>query len=105
MFTKSNRPSVAHWALTLAPSDSISLLTSLIRFGLFFTVCTPSGESWVSITNVGIDLLSRGPDFSHSRRLGASYAGTGARVGPPSSPISAYAPTAAPPPPAATTIG
>src|SRR4051812_36788202 len=58
MFTKSNRPSVAHCALTSAPSDSISLLTSRMRFGLFFTVCTPSGASVVSITNVGIDPLS-----------------------------------------------
>src|SRR3954447_1419755 len=59
MFTKSNRPSVAHCALTSAPSDSISLFTSRMRFGLFFTVCTPSGDSVVSITYVGIDLLSR----------------------------------------------
>jgi hypothetical protein len=43
--TKSKCPSVAHWALTVAPSCSISRLTSRIRFGLFLIVCTPSGVS------------------------------------------------------------
>ena len=42
-FTKSNWPSVAHCALTVAPSCSTSRLTSLIRDGLFLIVCTPSG--------------------------------------------------------------
>jgi hypothetical protein len=37
-FTKSNRPSTAHWAFTVAPSCSISLFTSRIRWGLFFSV-------------------------------------------------------------------
>ena len=45
MFTKSYWPSVAHWALTSAPSCSTSRLTSLIRCGLFLTVWTPSGDS------------------------------------------------------------
>ena len=43
--TKSKRPSVAHCALTVAPSCSISLLTSRMRCGLFLTVWTPSGVS------------------------------------------------------------
>src|SRR5947209_19184983 len=51
--TKSNWPSVAHWALTVAPSCSISRLTSRIRLGLFLIVCTPSGVSVVSMMYVG----------------------------------------------------
>ena len=43
--TKSNWPSVAHWALTVAPSCSTSRLTSRMRDGLFLIVCTPSGVS------------------------------------------------------------
>ena len=43
-FTKSKRPSVDHCAFTEAPSCSSSLLTSLMRCGLFLTVCTPSGD-------------------------------------------------------------
>ena len=42
---KSKWPSVAHWALTVAPSCSTSLLTSRMRAGLFLTVWTPSGVS------------------------------------------------------------
>src|SRR5881227_2523276 len=41
--TKSKCPSVAHCALTVAPSCSISRLTSLMREGLFLMVWTPSG--------------------------------------------------------------
>src|SRR3954447_4302473 len=52
---KSNWPSVAHWAFTLAPSCSTSLLTSRMRCGLFLTVWTPSGVSVESMTYVGID--------------------------------------------------
>src|SRR3712207_8607835 len=52
-------PSVAHCALTDAPSCSISLLTSWIRDGLFLTVCTPSGVRVLSITNIGMAVLSR----------------------------------------------
>src|SRR3954467_11700901 len=52
---KSNWPSVAHCALTLAPSCSTSLLTSRMRCGLFLTVWTPSGVSVESMTYVGID--------------------------------------------------
>jgi len=47
--TKSKWPRVAHCALTVAPSCSISLLTSLMRCGLFFTVWTPSGVRVVSM--------------------------------------------------------
>src|SRR4051812_20361112 len=54
MFTKSKWPSVAHWALTLAPSCSISLLTSRMRAGLFLTVWTPSGVSVDSMMKVGM---------------------------------------------------
>ena len=50
MFTKSKRPSTAHCALTVAPSCSISLLTSRIREGLFLIVWTPSGFSVLSMT-------------------------------------------------------
>src|ERR1700733_11212182 len=53
----SNRPSVAHWAMTLAPSCSTSRLTSRIRAGLFLIVCTPSGVSVVSMMYVGIYTL------------------------------------------------
>src|SRR5215208_925051 len=53
-FTKSNCPRVAHCALTVAPSCSISLETSLMRCGLFLTVCTPSGVSVVSMMYVGM---------------------------------------------------
>ena len=45
MFTKSKEPSVAHCALTSAPSCSTSRLTSLMRCGLFLTVWMPSGVS------------------------------------------------------------
>src|SRR3954470_16813567 len=51
---KSNWPSVAHWALTLAPSCSTSRLTSRIRCGLFLTVWTPSGVSVVRRMKVGM---------------------------------------------------
>ena len=53
MFTKSKRPSTAHCAFTVTPSCSISLLTSRIRDGLLFRVCTPSGVRVLSITYVG----------------------------------------------------
>src|SRR5918992_3463014 len=53
MFTKSKRPSTAHCAFTVTPSCSISLLTSRIRDGLLFSVCTPSGVRVLSITYVG----------------------------------------------------
>ena len=43
--TKSNEPSVAHCALTSAPSCSTSRLTSRMRCGLFLTVWIPSGVS------------------------------------------------------------
>src|ERR1700679_660671 len=56
---KSTWPSVAHCALTLAPSCSTSLFTSMIRCGLFLTVCTPSGVRVVSIRYVGIVGLLR----------------------------------------------
>src|SRR2546423_2544387 len=52
-FTKSYWPSTAHWAFTVAPSCSTSWLTSRMRAGLFFSVCTPSGVSVVSITYIG----------------------------------------------------
>ena len=48
-FTKSKRPSVAHCALTLAPSCSSSRLTSRMRCGLFLIVATPSGVSFESM--------------------------------------------------------
>src|SRR3954453_12612845 len=54
MFTKSKRPSVAHCALTVAPSCSISLFTSRIRDGLFLIVWTPSGVRVLSRMKVGI---------------------------------------------------
>src|SRR5918999_663636 len=54
MFTKSKCPSVAHWALTVAPSCSTSRLTSRIRAGLFLTVCTPSGVRVESMMYVGM---------------------------------------------------
>src|ERR1039457_3823266 len=50
---KSNWPSVAHCARTVAPSCSISLLTSRMRCGLFLTVCTPSAVSVDSMMYVG----------------------------------------------------
>src|SRR3954452_24661839 len=53
MLTKSKWPSVAHWALTVAPSCSISLLTSRMRAGLLRTVCTPSGVRVESMIQVG----------------------------------------------------
>src|SRR4051794_192526 len=58
MFTKSYRPRTAHWALTVAPSCSISLFTSRTRCGLLLRVCTPSGVRVLSITNVGTWILS-----------------------------------------------
>src|SRR5215213_111037 len=58
MFTKSYWPSTAHWAVTVAPSCSISLFTSRIRCGLLLRVCTPSGVRVLSITNVGTGILS-----------------------------------------------
>ena len=58
MFTKSKRPSTAHWALTVAPSCSISLLTSRMRCGLFLSVWTPYGVRVLNITKVGIAVLS-----------------------------------------------
>src|SRR3954447_6567801 len=54
MFTKSKWPSVAHWALTVAPSCSTSLLTSRMRAGLFLIVWTPSGVSVQSMMKVGM---------------------------------------------------
>src|SRR3954465_8297661 len=51
---KSKRPSVDHCCLTLAPSCSISLLTSRMRDGLFLTVWTPSGVRVVSMMYVGM---------------------------------------------------
>ncbi len=51
---KSNSPSVAHCAFTDAPSCSISLLTSRMRCGLFFTVWTPSGVRRESMMYVGM---------------------------------------------------
>src|SRR5215213_4349645 len=53
---KSKCPSVAHWALTVAPSCSTSLLTSRMRAGLFLTVWTPSGVSVESMMYVGTGL-------------------------------------------------
>src|SRR4051794_34790756 len=54
---KSKWPSVAHCALTLAPSCSTSLLTSRMRAGLFLTVWTPSGVSVESMMYVGTAFL------------------------------------------------
>src|SRR3954471_23286887 len=51
---KSKRPSVDHCSLTVAPSCSISLLTSRMRDGLFLTVWTPSGVRVVSMMYVGM---------------------------------------------------
>src|SRR3954451_19723095 len=51
---KSKRPRVDHCCLTLAPSCSISLLTSRMRDGLFLTVWTPSGVRVVSMMYVGM---------------------------------------------------
>src|SRR3954452_23545836 len=56
---KSNWPSVAHCALTVAPSCSISWLTSLMRCGLFLTVCTPSGDRVDSMMYVGMAAFRR----------------------------------------------
>ena len=61
MFTKSYRPSTAHCAVTVTPSCSISLLTSRMRCGLLFSVCTPSGVRVDSITKVGTVFLSLKP--------------------------------------------
>src|SRR4051794_5914904 len=69
---KSNRPSVAHCAVTLAPICSSSRLTSLMRFGLFFTVWTPSAVRVVSMMNVGIGLLSDGYVRRYRRNRPAS---------------------------------
>ena len=44
--TKSNRPSVDHWALTLAPNCSSSLLTSRMRCGLFLIVRDAFGRQF-----------------------------------------------------------
>src|SRR3954452_9366805 len=57
MFTKSKWPSVAHCALTVAPSCSTSLLTSRMRAGLFLTVWTPSGVRVESMMYVGMPRL------------------------------------------------
>src|SRR5690349_2471563 len=57
MLMKSKWPSVAHWAFTVAPSCSTSLLTSRIRAGLFLTVWTPSGVSVESMMYVGTAFL------------------------------------------------
>src|SRR5689334_12474873 len=57
MLMKSKWPSVAHCALTVAPSCSTSLLTSRIRAGLFLTVWTPSGVSVESMMYVGTAFL------------------------------------------------
>src|SRR5919107_4916734 len=54
---KSNWPSVAHCALTVAPSCSTSLLTSRMRAGLFLMVWTPSGVSVESMMYVGTAFL------------------------------------------------
>src|SRR3954454_7523277 len=51
---KSKRPSVDHCSFTVAPSCSISLLTSRMRDGLFLTVWTPSGVRVVSMMYVGM---------------------------------------------------
>src|SRR3954466_4975519 len=59
--TKSKRPRTDHWALTVAPSCSTSVLTSRMRCGLFLTVWTPSGVSVESMMNVGIALLLPDP--------------------------------------------
>src|ERR1700729_3556142 len=56
---KSNCPSVAHCALTVAPSCSTSRFTSRMRAGLFLIVCTPSGVSVVSMMYVGTLALLR----------------------------------------------
>src|SRR5215207_2520829 len=53
---KSKCPSVADWALTVAPSCSTSLLTSRMRAGLFLAVWTPSGVSVESMMYVGTGL-------------------------------------------------
>src|SRR4051795_2496053 len=57
MLMKSKCPSVAHCALTVAPSCSTSLLTSRMRAGLFLTVWTPSGVSVESMMYVGTAFL------------------------------------------------
>src|SRR5687768_17306733 len=57
MLMKSKWPRVAHWALTVAPSCSTSLLTSRMRAGLFLTVWTPSGVRVESMMNVGTAFL------------------------------------------------
>src|SRR5688500_8314378 len=57
MLMKSKWPSVAHWAFTVAPSCSTSLLTSRMRAGLFLTVWTPSGVSVESMMYVGTAFL------------------------------------------------
>ena len=76
--TKSKRPSTAHCALTVAPSCSISLLTSRMRCGLFLIVCMPSGVSVESMMYVGMALPSSRSFavaagwFLSERRRGAS---------------------------------
>src|SRR3954447_22437440 len=59
MLMKSNWPSVAHCALTLAPSCSTSWLTSRMRCGLFLTVCTPSGVKEDNMMCVGMTAFPR----------------------------------------------
>src|SRR3954451_14744439 len=59
MLMKSNWPSVAHCALTLAPSCSTSWLTSRMRCGLFLTVCTPSGVKEDNMMYVGMTAFPR----------------------------------------------
>src|SRR3954453_22618713 len=75
--TKSYWPMVAHCALTLAPSCSTSLLTSLMRLGLFLTVWTPSAESRASMMYVGMGeaVLDR---LTGRRRARRHAAGPGA---------------------------
>src|SRR6185436_18520675 len=56
--TKSKRPRTAHCAFTVAPSCSISLLTSRMRCGFVLIVCVPSGVSLESMMYVGMALPS-----------------------------------------------
>ena len=58
--TKSKEPSVAHCALTSAPSCSTSRLTSRMRDGLFLIVWMPSGVSVESMMYVGTASSSMG---------------------------------------------
>src|SRR5215207_8632477 len=105
--TKSKWPSVAHWAFTVAPSCSISLLTSLMRAGLFLTVCTPSGVNVVSMIQVGTSApLSRVlPGSGSTRSVGGARCGYAAAMRRPLAvavPLLAGSLAAAAPAPAAT---